>query len=223
MINARNDPFLPAHALRGARAKGGRRAGARISAQRRACGFLCGPFPGRHNWLPQRLFGFFDTVNVPAEIFRAYDIRGIVGKTLTPAIVRDIGRALGSVRARARRADLRGRPRRPAVRPGAGRRADADGLNAAGADVIDIGMGPTPVAYFAAHHLGCGSCVAVTGSHNPPDYNGLKIVVGGDTLYGDEIQELRNASSRASSRPGRGQAQQGRRAAMPTSSASRAT
>jgi phosphomannomutase / phosphoglucomutase len=67
----------------------------------------------------------------------------------------------------------------------------ADGLNAAGADVIDIGMAPTPVAYFAAHHLGCGSCVAVTGSHNPPDYNGLKIVVAGSTLYGDEIQELR--------------------------------
>jgi phosphomannomutase/phosphoglucomutase len=52
-------------------------------------------------------------------------------------------------------------------------------------------MAPTPVAYFAAHHLGCGSCVAVTGSHNPPDYNGLKIVIGGNTLYGDEIQELR--------------------------------
>jgi phosphomannomutase/phosphoglucomutase len=52
-------------------------------------------------------------------------------------------------------------------------------------------MAPTPVAYFAAHHLGCGSCVAVTGSHNPPDYNGLKMVVGGNTLYGDEIQDLR--------------------------------
>ena len=52
-------------------------------------------------------------------------------------------------------------------------------------------MAPTPVAYFAAHHLGCGSCVAVTGSHNPPDYNGLKIVVAGNTLYGDEIQDLR--------------------------------
>jgi phosphomannomutase/phosphoglucomutase len=57
--------------------------------------------------------------------------------------------------------------------------------------VIDIGMAPTPVTYFAAHHLGCGSCVSVTGSHNPPDYNGLKFVVGGNTLYGDEIQDLR--------------------------------
>jgi phosphomannomutase/phosphoglucomutase len=52
-------------------------------------------------------------------------------------------------------------------------------------------MAPTPVTYFAAHHLGCGSCVSVTGSHNPPDYNGLKLVVSGNTLYGDEIQELK--------------------------------
>ena len=66
-----------------------------------------------------------------------------------------------------------------------------EGLVAAGADAVDIGMGPTPLAYFAAHHLGCGSCVAVSGSHNPPDYNGLKMVVGGDALYGDDIQDLR--------------------------------
>jgi phosphomannomutase/phosphoglucomutase len=129
-------------------------------------------------------------MSVPAEIFRAYDIRGVVGRTLTPAIVREIGRALGSL------ARERGAPTFAIGRDGrlsgpelAG--ALAEGLNAAGADVVDIGMAPTPVAYFAAHHLGCGSCVAVTGSHNPPDYNGLKIVVGGNTLYGDEIQELR--------------------------------
>src|SRR5258708_5998952 len=62
---------------------------------------------------------------------------------------------------------------------------------AVGADAVDIGMAPTPVAYFAAYHLGCGSCVVLTGSHNPPDYNGLKIVVGGNTLYGEDIQEIR--------------------------------
>jgi phosphomannomutase/phosphoglucomutase len=129
-------------------------------------------------------------MTVPAEIFRTYDIRGIVGKTLTPAIVRDIGRALGSL------ARDRGAPTFAIGRDGrlsgpelAG--ALADGLNAAGADVVDIGMAPTPVTYFAAHHLGCGSCVSVTGSHNPPDYNGLKLVVGGETLYGDDIQGLR--------------------------------
>jgi phosphomannomutase/phosphoglucomutase len=129
-------------------------------------------------------------MSVPAEIFRTYDIRGIVGATLTPAIVRDIGRALGSL------ARERGAPTFAIGRDGrlSGpelSRALADGLNAAGAGVIDIGMAPTPVVYFAAHHLGCGSCVAVTGSHNPPDYNGIKMVVGGSTLYGDDIQDLR--------------------------------
>jgi phosphomannomutase/phosphoglucomutase len=134
-------------------------------------------------------------MTVPAEIFRTYDIRGIVGKTLTPAIVRDIGRALGSfARSRGAGAFAIGRDGRLSGPQLAG--ALADGLNAAGADVIDIGMAPTPVAYFAAHHLGCGSCVAVTGSHNPPDYNGLKMVVAGTTLSGDTVQALRTRIER---------------------------
>jgi phosphomannomutase/phosphoglucomutase len=134
-------------------------------------------------------------VTAPAEIFRTYDIRGIVGRTLTPAIVRDIGRALGSLaRERGAATFAIGRDGRLSGPELSG--ALADGLNAAGADVIDIGMAPTPVAYFAAHHLGCGSCVAVTGSHNPPDYNGIKMVVGGNTLYGDDIQELRKIIER---------------------------
>jgi phosphomannomutase/phosphoglucomutase len=129
-------------------------------------------------------------MTVPAEIFRAYDIRGVVGKSLTVAGVRDIGRALGSfARERSAATFAIGRDGRLSGPEFA--KALAEGLNAAGADVIDIGMAPTPVAYFAAHHLGCGSCVAITGSHNPPDYNGLKIVVGGNTLYGDEIQDIR--------------------------------
>jgi phosphomannomutase/phosphoglucomutase len=129
-------------------------------------------------------------VTIPAEIFRAYDIRGIVGRSLTAEGVRDIGRALGSVgreRGAATFAVCRdGRLSGPEL-------ADAlmEGLVSAGANAIDIGMGPTPLAYFAAHHLGCGSCVAVSGSHNPPQYNGLKMVVGGDALYGDAIQDLR--------------------------------
>jgi phosphomannomutase/phosphoglucomutase len=129
-------------------------------------------------------------VNVPAEIFRTYDIRGVVGRSLTPALVRDIGRALGSI------GRERGAPAFAVCRDGriSGPElsaALADGLNAAGADVIDIGMAPTPLAYFAAYHLNTGSCVAVSGSHNPPEYNGLKVVVAGDTLYGDEIQNIR--------------------------------
>jgi len=129
-------------------------------------------------------------VNIPAEIFRAYDIRGVVGRTLTAPLVRDIGRALGTV------ARERGAPAFAVCRDGrlSGpelSNALMEGLTAVGADAIDIGMGPTPLAYFAAHHLGCGSCVAVSGSHNPPEYNGLKIVVGGNALYGDDIQDLR--------------------------------
>jgi len=137
-------------------------------------------------------------VNLPAEIFRTYDIRGIVGRTLTPDIVRAIGRALGTM-ARERKAATFaiGRDGRLSGPELAG--ALADGLTAAGADVIDIGMAPTPVTYFAAHHLKCGSCVSVTGSHNPPDYNGLKLVVGGNTLYGDEIQDLRKRIAQCSS------------------------
>jgi len=129
-------------------------------------------------------------VTVPAEIFRTYDIRGIVGRTLTPAIVREIGRGLGSL------ARERGAPTFALGRDGrlSGPELAAaltEGLLGAGADVIDIGMAPTPVAYFAAHHLGCGSCVAITGSHNPPDYNGLKMVIAGGTLWGEDVQELR--------------------------------
>jgi phosphomannomutase / phosphoglucomutase len=128
--------------------------------------------------------------SVPAEIFKAYDIRGIVGRTLTPEIVTAIGRALGSeARARAQTAVAIGRDGRlsgPQLCS-----ALARGLAAAGVDVIDIGMAATPMGYFAAHHLGCSSVVMVTGSHNPPDYNGLKMVLGGVTLAGDDIQRLR--------------------------------
>ena len=142
-------------------------------------------------------------MNVPAEIFRAYDIRGIVGRSLSAPLVREIGRALGSVgrsRGAATFAVCRdGRHSGPELAA-----ALMDGLVAAGADAIDIGMGPTPLAYFAAHHLGCGSCVAVSGSHNPPDYNGLKMVVGGDALYGDQIQDLRRLVEQKQFRSGKG-------------------
>jgi phosphomannomutase/phosphoglucomutase len=137
-------------------------------------------------------------VNLPAEIFRAYDIRGIAGRTLTAEIVRAIGRALGSM-APQFAIGRDGRHSGPALAD-----ALAQGMNASGAAVIDLGMAPTPVTYFAAHHLGCGSCVSVTGSHNPPDYNGLKMVVEGHTLSGDEIQDLRRRIERGDFRSGTG-------------------
>jgi phosphomannomutase/phosphoglucomutase len=142
-------------------------------------------------------------VKLPAEIFRTYDIRGIVGRTLTAPIVRDIGRALGSLGRERNAATFAvcrdGRLSGPELVS-----ALTDGLLAAGADVIDVGMAPTPIAYFAAVHLNCGSCVAVSGSHNPPDYNGLKMVVAGDTLYGDDIQQLRTRVERGELKSGAG-------------------
>jgi len=137
-------------------------------------------------------------VILPAEIFRTYDIRGIAGRTLTAEIVRAIGRALGAMAPQF----AIGRDGRHSGLLLAD--ALAQGMNEAGADVVDIGMAPTPVTYFAAHHLGCGSCVSVTGSHNPPDYNGLKMVVDGHTLSGNEIQDLRQRIERGVSAAGKG-------------------
>lgn len=129
--------------------------------------------------------------SLPApEIFKAYDIRGIVDRSLTESAVTAIGHALGSeARVRGLRAIAIGRDGRLS----GPRLAEAlsDGIRAAGIDVIDIGAVPTPLTYFAAHHLGVHSCVSVTGSHNPPDYNGLKMVLGGQTLHGALIQDLR--------------------------------
>ena len=130
------------------------------------------------------------TTSVSAEIFRAYDIRGIVGATLTAQVVRAIGQALGTLALEAGGTTIAigrdGRLSGPELSA-----ALAEGIAASGANVIDIGMVPTPVTYFAAYHLGCGSAVMLTGSHNPPDYNGIKMVIAGSTLAGEAIQELR--------------------------------
>ena len=142
-------------------------------------------------------------MKAPAEIFRAYDIRGIAGSVLSAAVVREIGRALGSLgRARGAPEFAVGRDGRLSSPELGG--ALMDGLNAAGAGVIELGVVPTPVTYFAAHHLGCRSAVMVTGSHNPGEYNGLKMVVAGDTLTGAEIQGLRRAVDSARFESGAG-------------------
>jgi phosphomannomutase/phosphoglucomutase len=129
----------------------------------------------------------------PQEIFKAYDIRGVVGKSLTAEGVRAIGQALGSElleRKGGGSAEIAiGRDGRLSGPELAG--ALMEGIRASGVDVAEIGMFATPVAYFAAHELGCGSAVAVTGSHNPPEYNGLKMVLAGTTLAGEDVQNLR--------------------------------
>jgi len=127
---------------------------------------------------------------ISPEIFKAYDIRGIVGKTLTPAAAELIGRAIGSqARAVAQTQVVIGRDGRlsgPDLSQALSR-----GLQSSGVDVIDIGRVATPMLYFATHELNTGSGVMVTGSHNPPDYNGLKMMIAGETLAGDAIQQLR--------------------------------
>ncbi|QWP79304.1 phosphomannomutase/phosphoglucomutase [Lysobacter sp. K5869] len=122
-------------------------------------------------------------------IFRAYDIRGVVGQNLDPGIAELIGQSIGSVMHDQGLTEIvvgrDGRLSGPSLMEGL-----ITGLRKAGRNVIDIGLAPTPVTYFGAYHLRAGSCVSLTGSHNPPDYNGFKIVVGGETLSGDAITDL---------------------------------
>jgi phosphomannomutase/phosphoglucomutase len=126
---------------------------------------------------------------IAPEIFKAYDIRGIVDKTLTEAAAEAIGRAVGTMGAgKGIKTFVVGRDGRLSGPKLAA--ALTRGLNAAGMDVVDIGVVATPMVYFATHLLNTGSGVMVTGSHNPPEYNGLKMMVAGDTLSGDTIQEL---------------------------------
>jgi phosphomannomutase/phosphoglucomutase len=141
---------------------------------------------------------------LPAEIFKAYDIRGIVNKSLTADVVRQIGHALGSLAVeQGQKAIAVGRDGRLSGPELAG--ALMDGICAAGIDAIDVGCVPTPLTYFAAYELGCNSCVSVTGSHNPPDYNGLKMVVGGTTLALEAIQDLKKRIEAGNLKHGQGQ------------------
>ncbi|HYS62309.1 MAG TPA: phosphomannomutase/phosphoglucomutase [Paraburkholderia sp.] len=134
---------------------------------------------------------------ISKSIFKAYDIRGVIGKTLDADAARSIGRAFGSeVRAQGGDAVVVARDGRlsgPELI-----QALSDGLRAAGVDVVNVGMVPTPVGYFAASvplKLDGGerrvdSCIVVTGSHNPPDYNGFKMVLRGAAIYGEQILAL---------------------------------
>ncbi|PQV52533.1 phosphomannomutase/phosphoglucomutase [Paraburkholderia sp. BL21I4N1] len=134
---------------------------------------------------------------ISKSIFKAYDIRGVIGKTLDADAARSIGRAFGSeVRAQGGDAVVVARDGRlsgPELI-----QALSDGLREAGVDVVNVGMVPTPVGYFAASvplQLAGGerrvdSCIVVTGSHNPPDYNGFKMVLRGAAIYGEQILAL---------------------------------
>ncbi len=126
---------------------------------------------------------------LPNSIFKAYDIRGIVDDTLTEIACYAVGRALAvrCTELQITRCVVGRDGRLSGIRLAA---ALAKGLMAGGINVIDIGLCTTPVVYWATHHLDTGTGVMVTGSHNPPQYNGLKMMLNGDALYGDDIQSL---------------------------------
>ncbi len=128
--------------------------------------------------------------SLPNEIFKAYDIRGVVDETLTAENAHSIGQAIGTeARAHGDNTVIIGRDGRlsgPMLCD-----ALSGGIMATGCNVIDLGPAPTPVVYFASQYLKIGSAVAVTGSHNPPNYNGFKIIIAGETLSGERIQGLK--------------------------------
>ncbi|WP_426687667.1 phosphomannomutase/phosphoglucomutase [Rhodanobacter ginsengiterrae] len=129
------------------------------------------------------------STRVDPGIFRAYDVRGVVGKTLSAEVAHVLGQSIGTLMGeKGLREIVVGRDGRLSGPELAG--ALADGLREAGIDVIDVGAVPTPLVYYAAYRFNTGCGVAVTGSHNPPDYNGFKIVVGGETLSEGAIQDL---------------------------------
>lgn len=129
------------------------------------------------------------TTPLPSAVFKAYDIRGIVPDQLNPAFAYRLGMALAqqarSLNIPALVVGYDGRNSSPSLSE-----ALQEGLMAGGVNTIDVGMVHTPLVYFATHHAQTGSGVAITGSHNPPDYNGFKIMMDGKALYGDAILAL---------------------------------
>ena len=150
--------------------------------------------PWTPSLLPESITSRNNSMNVPASIFKAYDIRGIIDETLNPQIARAIGQAFGSQMRDLGETDVvigrDGRLSGPVLIE-----ALTEGLLSTGINVIDLGMVATPMVYFATHQT-IGSCqpksgIMITGSHNPPNYNGFKMVLGGSAIYGDQIQGLR--------------------------------
>lgn len=140
---------------------------------------------------------------VSREIFRQYDIRGIVGKDLTPVAAAGIGRAFAAYLLQAGKQGrvVVGRDNRPSGEML--RDALVEGLTTGGLDVVDISVVPTPVVYWSLHHLDVIGGIQITGSHNPPEYNGFKLCVGTRSLHGDAILALHDLlTSPPAARPG---------------------
>ena len=137
------------------------------------------------------------------QIFREYDIRGVVDKDLTPDVVRTLGQGFGTHMARSGHKELVvGRDGRLSSK--AFSEAVMEGLTSTGCNLVDIGLCPTPVYYFSLFHLEKDGGMMVTGSHNPPDFNGFKISEGKSTIFGEKIQELRRLIDRGVFAAGKG-------------------
>jgi len=142
-------------------------------------------------------------MTITEDIFRAYDIRGVVENALTPDAVQQIGQAFATeALSQGQKTVVIGRDGRLSS-PELAQRL-SEGLRAGGCDVIDIGMVPTPVLYYATHILKTGTGIMVTGSHNPPQYNGLKMLIAGNTLYGDGIKALYHMIAEGRVKSGKG-------------------
>ncbi|HEX9507175.1 MAG TPA: phosphomannomutase, partial [Myxococcales bacterium] len=129
------------------------------------------------------------------HIFREYDIRGLVDKDLTAEVAESLGKGLGTMVRRSRGSSVAvGRDCRESSTRF--RQSLCDGLTSVGIDVTDIGVVPTPLTYFAANTLPVDGLAMITGSHNPPEYNGFKLGCGKTTLHGSEIQQLRKLIER---------------------------
>lgn len=129
-------------------------------------------------------------MEINPQIYREYDIRGVVGRDLTPEVVRTLGQGFGTTMIRLDRKELIvGRDGRLSSEPLS--EALIKGLLSTGCNVLDIGLCPTPVYYFSLFHFGRDGGMMVTGSHNPPEFNGFKVSVGQSTIFGEAIQDLR--------------------------------
>jgi phosphomannomutase / phosphoglucomutase len=143
-------------------------------------------------------------MSISAGIFRQYDIRGVVGEDLTIDAARAVGRAYAAYLAerKIRGAVAVGRDNRPSG--DSLRDALVHGLTASGVDAVDIGVVPTPLLYWSLHHAGVVGGIQITGSHNPPEFNGFKVCVGTGSLHGDGIQELYRLIQRGGEARGEG-------------------
>ena len=150
---------------------------------------------------------FHMTNSISKSIFKAYDIRGVVGKTLDAQVAHQLGQAFGTAVLNKGEVNVvigrDGRLSGPELSA-----ALAKGLQASGVNVIDLGVVATPLVYFATHVLEAKSGIMVTGSHNPPDYNGFKMVLAGEAIYGDTIQSLYHAIEAQNFSNGSGKYQQ---------------